>query len=146
MERATFVVMASRKESSEGMPIVVTEALSCRTPLLGSDHPCLTDILRDGEGLRYFPSGDPEGLARLILEIVDDPGRLRPTLRCDRRGLEEGRRPGPDPRADRAMAGRLEARRGRDAAGALTRPVAPWRGSGKTNFLGLASPLAVPLG
>jgi glycosyltransferase involved in cell wall biosynthesis len=73
MERATFVCVASRRESSEGMPLVVTEGLSCRTPLLCSDHPCLTDILADGEGLRYFPSGDAGALAGLVREIANDP-------------------------------------------------------------------------
>ncbi len=73
MEQATFLCVASRRESSEGMPIVVTEGLSCRTPLLCSDHPCLTDILADGEGLRYFPSGDPAALAGLVRELANDP-------------------------------------------------------------------------
>jgi glycosyltransferase involved in cell wall biosynthesis len=73
MEQATFVCVASRRETSEGMPIVVTEALSTRTPLICSDHPCLTDILADGEGLRYFRSGDASSLSKVLREVAEDP-------------------------------------------------------------------------
>ena len=70
---ATVACVASRKESSEGLPYVVTEVLSARTPLVCSDHPCLTDVLHDGEGVRFFPSGDVPALARVLREVCDDP-------------------------------------------------------------------------
>jgi glycosyltransferase involved in cell wall biosynthesis len=73
MREASVVCMPSRKESSEGLPFVVTESLALRTPLIASDHPCLIHLLQDGEGLRFFPSGDVNALARTIREITDDP-------------------------------------------------------------------------
>jgi glycosyltransferase involved in cell wall biosynthesis len=73
MREAAVVCVPSRRESSEGLPYVVTEALTARTPLIASDHPCMTDVLRDGEGLKFFPSGDVDALARAIREVTADP-------------------------------------------------------------------------
>jgi glycosyltransferase involved in cell wall biosynthesis len=73
MRAATVVCVPTRKESYEGSPKTATEALASRTPLIASDHPALTHLLRDGEGLTFFRSGDPESLARAILRVTADP-------------------------------------------------------------------------
>ena len=73
MREATIVCVPSRRDSSEGFPFVITEAMACRTPLVVSDHPSFVHLLNDGEGLRVFPSGDPAALAKVICEVVDDP-------------------------------------------------------------------------
>jgi len=73
MRAATVVCVPTRKESYEGSPKTATEALASRTPLIASDHPALTHLLRDGEGLTFFRSSDPESLARAILRVTTDP-------------------------------------------------------------------------
>ena len=73
MADADLVCVPSRRDSSEGLPFVATEALARRTPLIASDHPSLTHLLRDGEGVRFFPSGDSDSLARVIREVMSDP-------------------------------------------------------------------------
>ncbi|CAN5833135.1 hypothetical protein BH23PLA1_BH23PLA1_10150 [soil metagenome] len=73
MREATFVCVASRRDQSEGLPFAVTEALAARTPLMASDHPCLTPLLHDGEGLRFFQGGDLADLTRVIREVIEDP-------------------------------------------------------------------------
>ncbi len=73
MREATIVCVPSRKESSEGLPFTVTEALAARTPLVCSDHPAMSLLLRDGEGLRFFESGNAGALAEAIRRIVRDP-------------------------------------------------------------------------
>lgn len=73
MAQADLVCVPSRRESSEGLPLVATEALAVRTPLIASDHPSLTHLLRDGEGVRFFRSGDPVCLAGVIREVLADP-------------------------------------------------------------------------
>lgn len=73
MAEADLVCVPSRRDSSEGLPYVATEALACRTPLVASDHPSLVYLLRDGEGVRFFRSGDPSSLAGVIREVMGDP-------------------------------------------------------------------------
>lgn len=72
MREATFVCVPSRRDSSEGLPFVVTEALATRTPLLVSDHPSITHLLVDGEGVRIFESGHPRSLAQKVADIAND--------------------------------------------------------------------------
>ena len=55
---ATLVCVPSRHEFPEGFPQTLTEALAARTPVVASDHPVFTRVLRDGEGVRYFPAGN----------------------------------------------------------------------------------------
>lgn len=75
MARATLVCVPTRHEFPEGFPLTLTEALTAHTPVLASDHPVFTRVLRDGEGLRYFPAGDPAALAQLIATIAADPAQ-----------------------------------------------------------------------
>jgi len=73
MAAATFVCVPTRHEFPEGFPLTLTEALTAHTPILASDHPVFTRVLRDGDGLRYFPAGDGATLARLLSTVADDP-------------------------------------------------------------------------
>jgi glycosyltransferase involved in cell wall biosynthesis len=75
MAAATLVCVPTRPEFPEGFPLTLTEALTAHTPVLASDHPVFTRVLRDGEGLRYFPAGDGAALARLVSSVVDDPAQ-----------------------------------------------------------------------
>jgi glycosyltransferase involved in cell wall biosynthesis len=73
MAAADLVCVPSHRDASEGFPFTATEALACRTPLIASDHPSLTHLLRDGEGVRFFRSGDVNSLAGVIREVMTDP-------------------------------------------------------------------------
>ncbi|HKB02319.1 MAG TPA: glycosyltransferase family 4 protein [Gemmataceae bacterium] len=73
MAEAAFVCVPTRPEFPEGFPLTLTEALTAHTPVLASDHPVFTRVLKDGEGLRYFPAGDGAALARLTASLADDP-------------------------------------------------------------------------
>jgi glycosyltransferase involved in cell wall biosynthesis len=73
MATATLVCVPTRHEFPEGFPLTLTEALTAHTPVLASDHPVFTRVLRDGEGLRYFPAGNAASLAQLIAQLVNDP-------------------------------------------------------------------------
>jgi glycosyltransferase involved in cell wall biosynthesis len=73
MATATVVCVPTRHEFPEGFPLTLTEALTAHTPVLASDHPVFTRVLRDGEGLRYFPAGNAAALAHLLAAVVDDP-------------------------------------------------------------------------
>jgi glycosyltransferase involved in cell wall biosynthesis len=75
MATATLVCVPTRPEFPEGFPLTLTEALTAHTPVLASDHPVFTRVLRDGDGLRYFPAGDPAALAQLIAAVATDPAR-----------------------------------------------------------------------
>ncbi len=72
MADATFVCVPTRPEFPEGFPLTLTEALTAHTPILASDHPVFTRVLADGEGLRYFPAGNSDALARLIGKLTLD--------------------------------------------------------------------------
>ena len=73
MAAATLVCVPTRHEFPEGFPLTLTEALTAHTPILASDHPVFTRVLRDGEGLHYFPAGKADVLARLIAAVASDP-------------------------------------------------------------------------
>jgi glycosyltransferase involved in cell wall biosynthesis len=72
MAEATVVCVPTRHEFPEGFPLTFTEALTAHTPIVASDHPVFTRVLRDGEGLRYFPAGNGAALAQVVLEITGD--------------------------------------------------------------------------
>ncbi len=73
MASATFVCVPRRHAFPEGFPLTLTEALTAHTPILASDHPVFTRVLKDGEGLRYFPAGNAAALASLISQLSAEP-------------------------------------------------------------------------
>ena len=77
MAAATVVCVPTRHEFPEGFPLTLTEALTAHTPVLVSDHPVFARVLRDGEGVRYFPAGNPAALAQVTAAVVDNPGHYR---------------------------------------------------------------------
>jgi glycosyltransferase involved in cell wall biosynthesis len=72
MRGADLVVVPSRHEFQEGMPLTLTEALASRTPVLLSDHPLFKEVFVDGQGVRFFRAGDPHDLARVAGAVLDD--------------------------------------------------------------------------
>lgn len=72
MCEADVVVVPSRHEFLEGMPLTLTDALASRTPVVCSDHPVFMETFRDREGLMIFPAADPTSLADTIGVLLDD--------------------------------------------------------------------------
>jgi len=62
---------------SEGMPIVVLEAMALGRPVVGTDVGAMRQCVTAGETGLLAPSGDGEGLAREITGLLRDPERAR---------------------------------------------------------------------
>jgi glycosyltransferase involved in cell wall biosynthesis len=73
MRTSDLIVVPSRHEFTEGLPMVIQEALALRTPLVLSDHPVFTGYLKEGQGARFFPAGDADALARVVNQTLTDP-------------------------------------------------------------------------
>ncbi len=72
MAQADLVVVPSRHEYSEGMPLTIYEAYCSRTPLIASDHPMFRGNVVDGESGLVFPAGDSHALADKISRALGD--------------------------------------------------------------------------
>lgn len=73
MRRADIVVVPSRHEYPEGMPLTIYEALSARTPIVASDHPMFRRVLIDGDTAVIFRGGDSERLGTAIRALLSNP-------------------------------------------------------------------------
>jgi glycosyltransferase involved in cell wall biosynthesis len=71
--RADVVAMPS---TYEGLPMVLLEAMSCATPVVGSRIPAIAGVVRDGETGILFPVGAPDRLASALADAVADRDRL----------------------------------------------------------------------
>ncbi|MBV9802447.1 MAG: glycosyltransferase family 4 protein [Solirubrobacterales bacterium] len=61
--RATVVALPS---AYEGLPMVLLEAMSCATPVVGSDIPAIAEVVHDGRTGLLVPVGDPARLAEAL--------------------------------------------------------------------------------
>lgn len=73
MHDADAVIVPSRHEFPEGLPLTLYEALASRTPVIASDHPMFAGHLRSGESALIFPASRPQALADSILTLMRDP-------------------------------------------------------------------------
>lgn len=76
------------KGDTEGLGVVLLEALSFERPVIGSAVGGIPDIVRPGETGWLAPPGEPEALAGTILEIAGDPERARRIARGGRAMVE----------------------------------------------------------
>jgi glycosyltransferase involved in cell wall biosynthesis len=72
MREADLVVIPSRHEYPEGLPLTIYEALSARTPIVASDHPMFQEALVDGESAVIYPAGDVDRLVKAIGRLLCD--------------------------------------------------------------------------
>jgi glycosyltransferase involved in cell wall biosynthesis len=54
----------------EGLPMVLLEAMSCATPVVGSDIPAIAEVVADGQTGLLVPAGDPVRLAEALTYAV----------------------------------------------------------------------------
>lgn len=57
----------------EGGPTIALEAQSAGVPVIGSDIPALTELVRDGVNGRLYPAGDARALAGILEELASNP-------------------------------------------------------------------------
>ncbi|MEE9576099.1 MAG: glycosyltransferase family 4 protein [Gemmatimonadota bacterium] len=77
------------KGDTEGLGVVLLEALRFERPVIGSAVGGIPDIVRPGETGWLVPPGDPEAIAGAALEIAGDPGSALGIARKGRRFVEE---------------------------------------------------------
>jgi glycosyltransferase involved in cell wall biosynthesis len=73
MRTADIVVIPSRHEYPEGLPLTIYEALCARTPIVASDHPMFRGVLVNGESAVLFPAGNVNELAASIDRLLRNP-------------------------------------------------------------------------
>jgi glycosyltransferase involved in cell wall biosynthesis len=72
MRQGDVVVIPSRHEYPEGLPLTIYEALAARTPIIASDHPMFRGALVDERSALIFPAGEPGALASAIRRLSLD--------------------------------------------------------------------------
>ncbi|HEY6880647.1 MAG TPA: glycosyltransferase, partial [Polyangiales bacterium] len=72
MVAADAVVVPSRHEYPEGLPMTLYEGLCSRTPIVVSDHPMFQLRIRDRENALVFSAGSPTSLADKVRLLRDD--------------------------------------------------------------------------
>lgn len=66
------VVVPSRHEYPEGLPMTLYEGLCSRTPLIVSDHPMFALRIRGGDNALVFEAGSASALATSVLTLASD--------------------------------------------------------------------------
>lgn len=72
MRSSTLVVVPSRHDFAEGLPLVIYESLAVRTPLILNDHPIFVRYFQDDCGVRFFRNSDPADMCRQIISLARD--------------------------------------------------------------------------
>ncbi len=72
MREADAVVIPSRHEYPEGLPLTIYESLAARTPIIASDHPMFRGALVHEESALIFPAGNSDALASAIRRLSGD--------------------------------------------------------------------------
>jgi glycosyltransferase involved in cell wall biosynthesis len=70
---ADLMVVPSRHEYGEGLPMTIYETLCARTPIVASDHPMFRANLTHDLDALIFPAGDAASLAAAITKVLSDP-------------------------------------------------------------------------
>ena len=73
MREADIVLIPSRHEYTEGLPMTIYESLCSRTPIVASDHPMFKRNLKDGISAMIFPAGNSLACSECIEKLLSDP-------------------------------------------------------------------------
>jgi len=74
---------------TEGLGVVLLEAMTYGVPVVGSNVGGITDIVRDGETGLLVPPGDPAALAAALERLAADPALARRLGEAGRRRVRE---------------------------------------------------------
>jgi glycosyltransferase involved in cell wall biosynthesis len=77
MHEYDAVVVSSRHEYPEGIPMTIFESFCSRAPLIASDHPMFERKLIDGSNCIKFKAGSIADLSRKIQMLSTDPDTYR---------------------------------------------------------------------
>ncbi len=69
--------VVDRRGDTEGLGVVLLEAMSYGVPVIGSDIGGITDIITDGVTGILVPAGNPAALASAVERLAQDPGLAR---------------------------------------------------------------------
>ena len=69
--------LAVSSSISEGMPFNIIEAQLCALPVVASKIRGHTDLIEHGVNGRLYPPGNPEGLARMIMDAIISPDKSK---------------------------------------------------------------------
>lgn len=74
-QKASVFVLPSilYKNQTEGLGVVLLEAMASGVPVIGSNIGGIPDIIEDGENGLLVPPGEPQALANAIIRIIEDP-------------------------------------------------------------------------
>jgi glycosyltransferase involved in cell wall biosynthesis len=72
MRSADVVIIPSRHDYPEGLPLTIYEALASRTPIIASDHPMFFGALTHETSALVFRAGDADELAASIRRLSSD--------------------------------------------------------------------------
>lgn len=73
MSAADAVLIPSRSSYPEGFPKTINEGLCSRTPIVVSNHPIFSRLLKNRQNAMVFQSASGEDLALKIRELLADP-------------------------------------------------------------------------
>lgn len=73
MRASHAVVIPSRHEYPEGLPLTIYEALAARTPIIASDHPMFRGALVNEQNALIFPAQDTGEFAEAIDRLSTNP-------------------------------------------------------------------------
>lgn len=79
MPHADLVALSSH---TEGLPVVVLEALAARVPVVATTVGGVPEVISDGEHGLLVPPGNADALAQRIAELLDDPTRRQRLARA----------------------------------------------------------------
>lgn len=73
MRAADIVIIPSRHEYAEGLPLTIYEALAARTPIVASDHPMFRGAISNEISALVFRAGNAAALAAAVRRLSSDP-------------------------------------------------------------------------